>query len=91
MLKITWRPQASEDLETIISYVADRNASAAARLDALIHETVDRAAQFPNMGRKGRIDGTREIIAHPNYIIVYSTAGSTLDVVNVLHARQEYP
>lgn len=91
MLNITWLSQASEDLEAIIAYIAVRSASAAADLDALIHDTMDRVAKFPNMGRPGRVNDTREIIAHPNYVIVYSTAGDTLVVVSVLHARQEYP
>jgi toxin ParE1/3/4 len=39
----------------------------------------------------GDVPGTREIVAHPNYIVVYRVAVSHIDIVNVLHARQEYP
>jgi len=70
MLHVTWSAQASEDLGNIISYIADRNASAAAGLDALIHETVDRVENFPYMGRSGRVDDTR-------FRIVYMTVHLT--------------
>jgi len=34
--------------------------------------------------------GTREAIVHPNYILVYRV-GETIDILAVLHARQQYP
>ena len=49
------------------------------------------ACEFPNGFRPGRIGGTREIVAHPNYIIVYRVQTDRIDIVSVLHARQEYP
>ena len=54
-----------------------------------------RARLFSNasryMYRSGRVPGTREIIAHPNYIVVYQVMAERIEVVSVLHARQEYP
>jgi plasmid stabilization system protein ParE len=37
------------------------------------------------------VPGTREIIAHPNYIVIYQVMAERIEVVSVLHARQEYP
>ena len=43
------------------------------------------------MYRRGRIIGTREAVVHPNYILVYRVGADTVEVVNVLHTRREYP
>lgn len=33
---------------------------------------------------------TREIVAHPNYIVVYRVLPDRIQVVEVLHSRQQY-
>lgn len=43
------------------------------------------------MGRIGRAPGTREIIAHPNYIVIYRVLPGVVEVLDVVHAGQEYP
>jgi toxin ParE1/3/4 len=30
-------------------------------------------------------------VAHPNYVVIYRIAADHIEVVSVLHARQEYP
>ena len=36
-------------------------------------------------------DNLREIVAHPNYIVLYRVAAERIEIVNVVHARQQYP
>ncbi|WP_242507573.1 MULTISPECIES: hypothetical protein [Serratia] len=38
----------------------------------------------------GRVDNTREIVVHPNYLIVYRIIGH-IEVLSVIHAKREYP
>jgi len=38
-----------------------------------------------------RILGLREIVVHPNYIVLYRVAATCIEVVNVVHARREFP
>ncbi|EPE7490820.1 type II toxin-antitoxin system RelE/ParE family toxin [Cronobacter universalis] len=76
MLPIQWTEEAKTDLFALISFIASDNPS---------------AAHYPEMFREGRVPDTREIIAHPNYIVVYKVTSEYLLVLSVLHARQQYP
>jgi addiction module RelE/StbE family toxin len=91
VLELNWSDEALDDLAEIVAYIADRNEGAARRLRALVTEAADRLPSNPTIYRPGRIDGTREVIVHPNYIIVYRVTLTAVDIVAVLHARQQYP
>lgn len=91
MLKLIWAADARAQLVSIIEHIAPRNPPAAERLERLIDEAVDRARRFPQIGRPGRVDGTRELIVHPNYLIVYRAMPDAIDVLRIVHARQRYP
>lgn len=91
MLPVEWRAQASADLEDILSYIADRNESAAESLAEAIERATSRLPQHPDLYRLGRAKDTREIVVHPNYIVVYRVASTVIEIVAVAHARQQYP
>lgn len=40
--------------------------------------------------KHGRLSGTREMVVHPNYLVVYRVT-ERVEIVMVLHTRQEYP
>ncbi|MHB1700858.1 MAG: type II toxin-antitoxin system RelE/ParE family toxin [Acidobacteriaceae bacterium] len=90
MLPIYWRESALEGLATITAFIAERNEPAAVALAEQIEMAVTAATANPYLYRAGRIPGTRELVAHPNYIVVYQVT-ERLEVLNVLHARQHYP
>ena len=89
-LPVIWRPEARSDLHDITTYIADRNPAAADRLGMAIRHTADRLPDNPLIHRPGRVPGTREAVVHPNYILVYRVA-EAIEVLAVLHARQQYP
>jgi plasmid stabilization system protein ParE len=37
------------------------------------------------------VPGLREIVAHPNYVLLYHVAADRIEVVNVVHTRREFP
>jgi plasmid stabilization system protein ParE len=80
-----------EDLDAIEAYIAQDNPRAAADLWLDIDEQVDALAdpKFPR--RPGRVAGTAELVAHPNYIVILEEDATTVTVLNVVHARQHYP
>jgi len=91
MLPIVWRATARDDLLQIIRYIANEDPKAARQLKERLESVVLPLAEHPYLYRFGRVPGTRELIAHPNYILVYRVAAEAVEVVNVLHARQQYP
>lgn len=46
---------------------------------------------MPYLFRLGRVTGTREHVVHPNYIVVYQVGHDAIDMLRVLHSRQQYP
>ena len=68
-----------------------RNATAAEELYRRIEACAERLPQFPYLHRPGRVSGTREAIVHPNYVLVYRITEDAIEILNVFHARQQYP
>ncbi|WP_122863949.1 type II toxin-antitoxin system RelE/ParE family toxin [Pseudomonas viridiflava] len=91
MLPIVWLQAAVNDLSSIILYIANENPSAARRLKSRLQAAPLPLAEHPYLFPLGRVSGTRDLVAHPNYIIVYRIASDRVEIVNVLHSRQTYP
>ena len=90
-MNLIWLPAARRDVEIIIQFIAERNADAAQRLKSQIEACAERLPDHPFMYRTGRVAGTREAVVHPNYILIYRVAADAVEVVSLVHARQEYP
>ncbi|UTY60491.1 type II toxin-antitoxin system RelE/ParE family toxin [Massilia sp. erpn] len=90
-LPILWRPEALADLSTILEYIAKHNPQAAANLYGDIDLLVSQLPYHPYLYRLGRIAGTRELVVHPNYVIVYSVTTVAIEIVTIMHTRQRYP
>ena len=91
MLPVRWKADARSDLAAILDYVANRNPQAAVALYNQIDRLVSQLPQHPDLYRPGRVAGTRELVVHPNYIIVYRIRARTIEILSVMHSRQRYP
>jgi len=61
-------------------------------VDDRIEEQVERLLQFPEMGRAGRIEGTRElVIQNKPYIAAYQILGEVIRILRVLHSARRWP
>ena len=90
-MKVVRKPQYWESLQAIEDYIALDNPSAAIDLWLSIDDQVSQLADpnFPR--RRGRVAGTLELVAHPNYIVVLEQTLDTVTVLEVLHAAMKYP
>lgn len=91
MLDLIWEPEAADQLDKIIDYIGARHFAAAERMERAFHDRLEMACKFPEVGRPGRVPGTREIVVHPNYLAIYQVTATAIDVLRVLHARRRYP
>ena len=91
-MEISWRQRALEDLETARQYIAAANPRAARRVLEMVLAAVSRLPETPDIGRSGRVAGTRElVIARTPYIVAYTVLGDTVVILDVLHGAQEWP
>lgn len=91
MMRLHWTPEAIADRDAIYDYIESNNPRAALALDELFSEKASRLADHPTMGRPGRVSGTRELIAHQNYVLVYDVAADSVRILRVLHAARQWP
>lgn len=53
---------------------------------------VEGLQRFPESGRLGRVEGTRELVVDRTpYIAAYRIAGDTVRILRVLHGAREWP
>ena len=91
-MNLEWSVFAQEDRDSIFDYIEENNPRAALTVDGRISAQVNRLLQFPESGRPGRIDGTRElVIDRTPYIAAYRIMGDTVRILRVLHGAQQWP
>ena len=88
---LEWQATAIADLLAIEDYISDHNPDAAQTLKDKIEEKTSQLPEHPKMHRLGRVDGTREMIIHPNYIVVYAETPDIVRILRLLHAAQHWP
>lgn len=91
MQLVKWKESALNDLAEIIDYIEQYNPVASSKLHSQIVHVTENLPQHPYLYRPGRVSGTREIVAHPNYLVIYHINELQIEILQVLHARQEYP
>ena len=87
-MKLVWTRPATADRREIRTYIAQDNPVAALAIDELFTEKASRLVDQANIGR---VSGTRELVAHKNYILIYDVVGNLVRVLRVLHAARQWP
>ena len=91
-MKVRWSPAAAEDFARIVQYIHHENSDAAEKIARSIHESAASLKLFPNRGRQGRIEGTRELPLPPlPFIVVYRVKAYVVEIANVVHGAQKWP
>ena len=90
-MRVFWAQDALEDRRSIYDYIEAENPLAALDLDELFFEKTALLLEHPNIGRVGRISGTREWVVHPNYILIYDKDEFGLRILNILRASRSWP
>jgi toxin ParE1/3/4 len=89
---LEWSVLALADREAIFDSIEADSLTAVVAVDQRIEERIRGLVQFPEMGRPGQIDGTRElVISGTPYIAAYCIIDGTMHVLRVLHGGRRWP
>lgn len=90
-MKVVWTAQAERDRIDVWEYIAADDPIAAVRMDELFSESAARLRDHPELGRAGRVPGTREWIPHESYRLVYEIDSDTVWILTLVHTARLWP
>ena len=90
-MTLLWTPEARADRADIWDSIVADSPNAAVRMDGLFSDAAESLEDFPMRGRSGRISGTRELIPHESYRLVYEVDGETVWVLALVHTARQWP
>jgi toxin ParE1/3/4 len=90
-MRLIWTPEAQQDRADIWDYIAADNPQAAVKMDELFSHAASQLAAHPMLGRQGKISGTRELIPHDSYRLVYEIHQDTVWILALIHTARQWP
>lgn len=91
-MKVVWTRLALADAETAIKHISDDSPAAGERMRERIKEAVEALRRHPEIGRTGRLEGTRElVIAGTPFIAGYVVERDTVEVFALIHGARRWP
>jgi toxin ParE1/3/4 len=91
-MQVRWLRGALLNLDQEASYIAQDNPKAAADLVLHLRDSALILGEQPNLGRPGRIPGTRELVVSKlPYILPYRVRNDTVEILRVFHAARKWP
>ena len=89
-MTVRWTPTSLRDLDALHSYISEDNATAALDIVETLLKGIAALARHPDMGRTGRVPGTRELVLAP-YVIAYRSRKSVIDILGIIHGARRWP
>jgi toxin ParE1/3/4 len=89
---LVWLRRAVADRDWQLDYIAQDNLRAAIEQGDHIAHQMEQLVRHPDMGRPGRVHGTRELVVSGTpFIVVYRVKGKRIELLRVLHSSQHWP
>jgi plasmid stabilization system protein ParE len=91
-MRIHWTPAAAEDLKNIYDYLLEHEPQLARPTVIELRQGIRLLKEFPHKGRKGREEGTRELL-HKRlpHIVVYRVKEDAVEILHIWHPAQDWP
>lgn len=91
-MRLVWTGLAVQDREQIFDYIALDNPSAALAVDGALSRQLNLLKEFPEMGRSGRVKGTRELVVQGTpFIVAHQVRKDSVRILRILHGAQRWP
>ena len=88
-MKLEWTRAALADLRQILDFIAQDNPQAARALAAGFRQTAEHLTAHPFIGRRGEIEGTRELMLQRNYLLTYRVGSEAVEILQIWHIAQK--
>jgi toxin ParE1/3/4 len=90
--KCKWSSKALDDLFKIQEFINQDNPKASVDLTKkIVSKVINQLSLFQNIGRSGRVYGTRElIIPNTSYIAVYRVKLETVEILRIIHVSMKW-
>ena len=92
-MRVRWTSRAANDLKTISSHIEQqRNLVTANRVCRIIYNSVQILRRFPESGKPGIEEGTRELVvpAMPSYVVAYKVVHfEAVQILRIWHGAQD--
>jgi toxin ParE1/3/4 len=89
-MTVRWTPTSLRDLDSLHSYISQDNATAALAVVETLLKGIAALTRNPEMGRAGRVTGTRELVIAP-YVIAYRSRKSVVEILGIIHGARRWP
>ena len=91
-MQLRWLRRALENLDDEAAFLAKDSPQIAAEFVRHLRDSAATLADHPNMGRAGRIAGTRElVITRFSYILPYRVRDCAVEILRVFHTARKWP
>ena len=90
-MSLVWTMEARQDRRAIFDYIEMRDVRAALEMDKLFSKKANKLTTVAQLGKQGRVPGTRALVVHKRYVLVYEVAGDHIHVLRVLHTARQWP
>ena len=90
-MRVRWTTDAADDLERICDDIAASRPESARRVAQTVVEGVAALQTFPNRGRTGRVEGTRELVFAPLPFVAVYEVHEDVQGLRILHGAQRWP
>ena len=91
-MKIIWLEDALYDLQALRHYISQDNPRAANGVAKKILSSIEVLSEQPEIGRRGRVSHTRElIIVDTPYIVPYRVKNNVVEILRVFHCAMQWP
>jgi toxin ParE1/3/4 len=91
-MRVKWLRKALSNLDDEARYISIEDPVAASVVANRIFDAVNVLIEQPNLGKPGRISGTRElVVSKTRYVVPYRVRAETIEILRVFHTSRRLP
>ncbi|MBI2067187.1 MAG: type II toxin-antitoxin system RelE/ParE family toxin [Deltaproteobacteria bacterium] len=91
-MKIIWTKLAVQDLQQVRDYIETDRVDAADTVIEKIAKAVENLDSYQNLGRPGRVKGTRElVVVGTPFLVPYRIKKGRIEILAVIHGARRWP